>query len=132
MAGKTKTMTQIKKILRGIDQGWSLSKVSRETGISRNTIRNYRKKAKDHDSNIKELLDLADHELREIMLEPSVQDDIRYTTLQERLSKISQDLSKVGVTRSANGKNIARHILMGMGTHNFVSICNSGTELVRL
>ncbi len=84
MAGKTKTMTQVRKILQCIEKGWSIRKIDRDTGISRN---------------IEELLKLDDGELSRLLLKPIIEDDRRYTILCKQLPRMERDLAKVGVTR---------------------------------
>ncbi len=92
-------MTQIRKILQCINNGWSIRKASRETGVARNTIRSYVRRAREHKEDIGDLLKLGDRELSQLMLQPPSEADKRYTMLSEHLRDIEQELAKVGVTR---------------------------------
>ncbi len=109
MAGKTKTMTQIRKILQCIEKGGSIRKIDRETGISRNTIRSYLRRAKEQPFDIEELLKLDDGELGRLLLKPIIEDDRRYTILCEQLPRMERDLTKVGVTRKRLWEALQEH-----------------------
>ena len=56
MAGKTKCMSQIKQLLRLIKLGYKNKSIARELGISRNTVKSYRRKVEQHPQDIAHLL----------------------------------------------------------------------------
>ncbi len=99
MAGKTKTMTQIRKILLGQQKGWSIRKISKRTGIARNTVRTYLRRVEEQDGDVSQLLELDDRMLSQIVLSPLIEDDPRYEALVAQMTYFEEQLSKVGVTR---------------------------------
>lgn len=92
-------MTQIRKILQGLQNGWSIRKISKRTGIARNTVRTYIGRVQEDERDIGELLSLSDCELKQIVFSGSNEDDPRYKELIGQLPYFEGELRKVGVTR---------------------------------
>jgi len=100
MAGKPKPMSQIKQLLRLYQQGASIKCISRQLGMSKNTVKAYIIKLDALKTDLRVLLSLDDPilEARFHAGNPAYK-DTRYDMLKPRLDQIMQDLNKVGVTR---------------------------------
>ncbi len=99
MAGKTKTMTQIRKIFQCRKNGWSIRKISKRTGISRNTIRTYLRRIRERGKDIDQVLELSDAQLSVLASREKSEEDQRIKELWDELPSIEKELSRVGVTR---------------------------------
>jgi transposase len=100
MAGKRKTMSQIKQVLRQYKQGVKIKTIARNSSISRNTIKAYLKKIKMANWSIVELLKLDDPELNKKFHagNPAYKED-RYDRLKDRLDYYANELKRTGVTK---------------------------------
>jgi transposase len=102
MAASTKTMHQIRRILELHQQQVSLRQIGRLIGFSRNTIRDYVRRATASGRSPEVLLAMDDAVLAAILFgdEPPVaSQDPRWTDLEQRLATMSRELHKTGVTK---------------------------------
>ncbi len=100
MAGKPKPMSQVKQILRMHAGGKGIKTIARSLAISKNTVKDYLRKAEVSRIGIQELLNLEDPVLEQRLLSgnPAYKDE-RYDQLKDRLDHYVKELKKVGVTR---------------------------------
>ena len=110
MAGKTKTMTQIRKILKGLQNRGSIRKIANRTGIARNTGRTYVRRVDVEERDIGALLALNDSELNQIVFLGSNADNIRHEELIGQFPYFEDELRKVDVLESSYGRNIGNRI----------------------
>jgi len=97
MAYKPTRMDTIKRIIKLHTEGYSIKRIGRTIGVSKNTVKKYlRRHALD-----KETIGEANQdELSGVMLGIKHQQEIdRDNRLQEQLSTIVKELKRVGVTR---------------------------------
>ena len=101
MAGKTKTMQQIRNILQQKVNGLSIRTIAHQSKVSRNTVRAYLRLIEQSEYTFKEALDLSDETLGQLLFDterpPTI--DPRYTQLQENLGYYATELKKRHVTR---------------------------------
>jgi transposase len=101
MANKKTIMLQIRKVLQLLEEGRSERAIASNTGLSRNTIRAYRRKFQSTGQTESQLLRLADHELA-ILVHGETVPPIK-SNRQERFDGQSEyflkELRRVGVTR---------------------------------
>ena len=100
MAGKTKSMSQIKQLLRLIKSGYTNKRIARELGVSRNTVKSYRRKVEQHPQDIDHLLATDDPVLEKCLHagNPAYLEK-RFNDLKDRLDDIVQDLKDPHVTK---------------------------------
>ena len=100
MAGKPKTMSQIKQLLRLHQQGWKIKAIARTLEMSKTTVKNYLSIVRCSGWSIEVLLALEDPVLETKFHSgnPSYKDG-RYDDLKEKLDYYVGELSKVGVTQ---------------------------------
>ena len=101
MANKTITMLQIRRVLQLLQAGFSNRMLSKELGISRNTVQTYIDKIKKSGKNFSELLSLNDFELSQSLHgnKEGIKNDERYHDLFDRFPVYAEELKKRGVTR---------------------------------
>jgi transposase len=108
MAGKIKTMSQIKQLLIMHGQGKGKKTIAKALGVSKNTVKSYLLKAEllfnckgAHDTP-ESLLALDDPQLEARLHagNPAYKDDIRYGQLQEKMEYILGQLKIKGVTKN--------------------------------
>jgi transposase len=100
MAGKTKTMTQIRKIIQSAHHGWPIREIARNTGISKNTVKRYLRRIAEHGYTVEGVLELDDKALSRIVeLMPGEDEAERFKVLEERFPHMVEELRRVGVTR---------------------------------
>jgi len=100
MAGKTKTMTQIRKIIQSARHGWSIREIARNTGISRNTVKHYLRRIAEQGYTTEGVLELDDARLARIVEKlPADEEADRHEKLEIHFPKIAEELRQVGVTR---------------------------------
>lgn len=102
MAAQTKTMHQIRQILELYQQQMGLRKMERLTGFSRNTVRDYVRRALATGLPIGELLALDDTLLVAVLAGGQVvapSQDGRWSDLEQRLGAYGRELHKTGVTK---------------------------------
>lgn len=100
MAGKPKTMSQVKQILRLHQQGKGKKTIAKTLSVSKNTVKDYIQKAIESNILIDVLLALEDPVLEGKLCSgnPAYKDD-RYDQLKPQLDYFSKELKKVGVNR---------------------------------
>lgn len=100
MAGKPKSMSNIKQLLQLHKQGKSKKSIARILEISRNTVRAYLEKLSQIQMDIDDLLALENPELEKQFHagDPAYKEE-RYVLLKSRLDYYTVELGKVGVTR---------------------------------
>ena len=102
MAAPTKAMHQIRQILELQQQQVGLRKIERLTGFSRNTVRDYVRRAMATGRPISDLLALDDTMLASVLsgdVTSAPREDPRWTDLGQRLPTLSRELHKTGVTK---------------------------------
>jgi transposase len=100
MAGKPKSMSQIKQLLRMYDLGHSKKGIARDLNMSKNTVKSYIEKVELSKFDIKELLKLDDPVL-ESKFHPGnpAYKDNRYELLKSKFPHYRKELNRVGVTQ---------------------------------
>jgi transposase len=101
MASK-KRMDQIRNILRNyVSSGYNVKVTSRVLGISKNTVKEYVRRAQQSYSDIREVLSLDDDLFHKLMYKEDVRkSDNRQKEFEEQCAGWLVELGKVGVTRS--------------------------------
>lgn len=100
MAGKTKTMTQIRKIIQCAQHGWPIREIARTTGISKNTVKRYLRRLAEQGYSAESALALDDKTLAQIVERMPREDETeRFKVLEKRFPLIADELQRVGVTR---------------------------------
>lgn len=120
MAGKPKSMSQIKQLLQLHKQGKSSRFIARILGISRNTVRSYLDKLTHIGVDIDDLIALENPELEKQFHagHPAYKED-RYGQLKERLDYYTRELDRVGVTRHLLWKEYKTDYPNGYGRSQF-------------
>jgi len=100
MAGKPKRMSQIKQLLRLQSEGYQIKSISRELGISKNTVKTYLNKLSLLKYSIESLLLMDDPVLEAVFHagNPAYKDS-RFEKLKERLDYYEKELRRKGVTK---------------------------------
>jgi len=100
MAGKPKTMSQIKQLIQLQQQGKSIKFIARSLGISKNTVKAYLTKVETSKLDIKALLELEDPILEnEFHAGNPAYKDLRYEQFIENLDYYALELKRPGVTK---------------------------------
>lgn len=100
MANKKKDMSKIRQMLRLYSQGESKLKISKLTGVSRNTLKKYIGIYRCIGLSMNDLEKKSDHELNELFEEDvQVPPCARYNTLKDFFPTMEKELKKRGVTR---------------------------------
>lgn len=100
MAGKPKRMSLIKQVLRLHQQGRKIKSISRDLGISRNTVKSYLNKLAASDKSLDTLLAMDDPELACFFHSGNpAYKDTRFEDLKAHLDYYEQELKRPGVTR---------------------------------
>jgi transposase len=100
MAGKTKSMTQIRKILQSARHGQSIREIARNTGMSKNTVKRYLRKIAEQGYATEGVLKMNDKALSQIVERPPGKEETdRYESLEKRFAAMSEELRQVGMTR---------------------------------
>lgn len=101
MAGKRKTMEQIRNILQQRINGASLHAIRRHTGASRNTIKGYLRQLKENGYGLQQALALSDEALMQLLFEPGNPpvSGSQEAVLSEKLPEYAAELKKRHVTR---------------------------------
>ena len=100
MAGKIKLMSTIKQLILLHRDGRGIKYISRQTGMSKNTVKSYILKLKTLQGDMEDLLKLDDPQLESRFHggNPSYSDD-RHSVLMKRIPYFMSELKKKGVTR---------------------------------
>lgn len=101
MAGKIKTMSQVKQLLRLHQQGKGKKTIARILDINKNTVKSYLGKVELLNDPIDRLLNLEDAELEARLHagNPAYKKDERYEHLKTKLDYFVKELGRAGVTR---------------------------------
>lgn len=101
MAAKSIAMSTIKQIIRLHHQGRGIKQISRTCSVSRNTVRRYVTLYQQLSYPAKELLDMEDHALGQVIFpaEGQTKPD-RYVLLQSQMETFIEELEHVGVNRN--------------------------------
>lgn len=121
MAGTTKTMEQIRKILLQRHQGVSIRKIASQSNVARNTIRSYLRKIAESVGEPQDALALSDEDLAKLLFfEPDKEQlDPRYSALSERLSHYASELKRPHVTRQVLWEEYCEQHPTGYGYTRF-------------
>lgn len=121
MAGKRKTMEQIRNILLQKNNGTPIRAIARKTGVSRNTIRGYIRMIDASGYKLQKALQLDDEALMGLLHEPHrpAQAAARYTHLQERLPYYAKELKRPHVTRQLLWEEYRQEFSDGYGYTRF-------------
>lgn len=100
MAGKIKTMSQIKQLLRMHKQGTGKKSIAKYLGISKNTVKSYLLKLEQLNTGIDQLLLLDDPELEKRFFagNPAYKDE-RFDIFKENIDYFVNELKKNGVNK---------------------------------
>lgn len=102
MAAPSKTMHQIRQILELRHRGFSIKKVVRLSGASRNTVREYLRQAAATGMSLEGLLALDNGALQQLLFgdaAPKTNTDPRWADLEGRLDYLMGELRRRGVTK---------------------------------
>lgn len=97
---KRKRMDQVKTVIRNYLRCRSIKATARQLKISKNTVREYLRRAQAHSSTLEELLKLDNETLRRIFYGgPGQIADNRLSVFQDKVEYWLKELRRVGVTR---------------------------------
>lgn len=101
MANKTINMLQVRRIIQLKEQGKSNRQITREVGLSRDTVSEYIRRIEKTGIDLGNLFVLDDEQLSMHIYpaQPAVKRDWRYDDLQARLQELAEELKKPRVTR---------------------------------
>ena len=101
MANKKLTMLQIRKIIKLLNEGLSVRKISQLTGIHRKTINEYLQHFENSGLSYKELLKFKDEQIAELLFSETKSEipDERKKWLEDKTLFYLQELKRTGVTR---------------------------------
>ncbi|MDV3567981.1 transposase [Elizabethkingia anophelis] len=99
MANKRIDMLNIKQLLRLYTGGVSKVKISKQLGLSRNTVKKYIGLYHEHRFTIEELNELSGEEIEDLFGTAVLEPDGREIILESYFPEVSKELKKVGVTR---------------------------------
>ena len=86
MAGKRKTMEQIRNIIQQKAKGASIRSIANHTGLSRNTVRSYLRLLESKGHELSHVLEMNDQAIAELLeQDSSTNKDGRYLDLQSKL-----------------------------------------------
>jgi transposase len=95
---KCKRMDQIKSILKNYLLSGSIKATARQLNMSRNTVREYVRRALAYNSHLEDLLEMEEEELQSIFYAKEKNNE-RLADFEQRVDEWLQDLPKKGVTR---------------------------------
>lgn len=120
MAGKTKTMEQIRNIIQQKAKGASIRSIASNTGLSRNTVRSYLRLIESKGHKLSQALEMDDHTLAELLgQDGSTNKDARYLALQSKLQGYASELKKRHVTRQLLWEEYRQAFVDGYGYTRF-------------
>lgn len=121
MAGKRKTMEQIRNILRQKINGTSIRAIVRHTRVSRNTIKGYIRMIEANGFSLQKALELDDEALMGLLYEPYRPPSVetRHTHFQEKLPLYAIELKKRHVTRQLLWEEYRQEFADGYGYTRF-------------
>ena len=126
MAGKRKTMEQIRNILREKINGTSIHAIARHSGMSRNTIKGYIRLIETSGYSLSEALELDDQTLMGLLYEPHKPPAIgtRQGSFQEKLPLYAAELKRRHVTRQLLWEEYRQEFPDGYGYTRFCHYLN--------
>ena len=126
MAGKRRTMEQIRNILQQKINGTGIRAIERHTGVARNTIRSYLRQIEKTGYDLHKALALSDEALMQLLFEPEKPpaSGSRYVVLQERLPEYIRELKKRHVTRQLLWEEYRQEFPEGYGYTRFCQYLN--------
>jgi transposase len=121
MAGKTKTMEQIRNILQQKLNGASIRTISKQTQASRNTVRTYLRLVEASGYSLQEAVSLSDELLGQLLFieEKAPSSDKRYLALSQGLARYAKELKKRHVTRQILWEEYRQEFPDGYGYTRF-------------
>jgi len=120
MAGKRKTMEQIRNIIQQKINGISIRSIASNTGLSRNTIRQYLRVIEAKGNSLVQALEMNDQSLAELVVQDKpASKDTRYLNLQSKLQEFAAELKKRHVTRQLLWEEYRRTYPKGYGYTRF-------------
>lgn len=121
MAGKRKSMEQIRNILLQRAKGSSIRKIAKQTGTSRNTVRAYLRQISSANYSLEEVVSLSDEELGQLFFEQSTPEvpDQRFANLTKRFPYYAEELKKRHVTRQILWEEYRQEFPSGYGYTRF-------------
>jgi transposase len=127
MAGKTKTMEQIRNILQQKINGTSIRAITSRMGVSRNTVRSYLRIIEGKGISLKTAMELDDQALAQILFEPEHPPLVgtRYEALQNKLVDYARELKKRHVTRQLLWEEYRLEFTDGYGYTSFCHHLNN-------
>lgn len=99
MANKRIDMLQLKQLLRLYTQGVSKLKISKQLGLSRNTVKKYIGLFHEHRLTYEELSELSAEDIEDLFDTSVLEPDGKEKLLDAYFPYVSKELKKVGVTR---------------------------------
>lgn len=101
MSNKNLTMLQIRKIIKLLNDGFSVRKINLLTGVHRRTIKEYLTRIEQAGISYPELLKLKDEQLAEFVFSNENKElpDIRKQLLEDKIESYLVELKKTGVTK---------------------------------
>jgi transposase len=120
MAGKIKSMSQVKQLLLLHQQGSKIKYIARSLGISKNTVKSYLARLHGLSQSITDLLDMPDPALERLFTSgnPAYKDE-RYLYIRERLEYYATELKRRGVTQKLLWEEYIADVPDGYGLTQF-------------
>lgn len=131
MANKVKSMLQIRRILQLLEAGRSKRFISRELGVSRNTVDYYARKVKLSGLSLGQLLSLRDGELSQFTYNPVTTQTScsRAEHYESQTDYFLKELTRVGVTRQLLWEEYKANYPDGYGYSQFCERLTHGKSL---
>lgn len=99
MANKKIDMLHLKQLLRLYTQGLSKVKISKQLGLSRNTVKKYISLFHEHRFTYEELSELSSEEIEDLFETTILEPDGKEKILENYFPYVTKELKKTGVTR---------------------------------
>jgi len=131
MANKVKGMLQIRRILQLLEESRSKRSISRDMGISRNTVDSYEQRVKVSGLTLTQLLLLKDGELAQFIYIPSTTQaaNSRQAEFESQLHHYLKELTRTGVTRQLLWQEYILNHPEGYAYTQFCERLNQGKRL---
>lgn len=121
MANKTISMLQVRRIIQLKNQGKSNRQISREVGLSRDSVSSYLRRIEKTGLSLGDLISLDDERLTMIIFpsSQSIKRDWRYADLQQRMQEFGRELKNRRVTRLVLWEEYLRQVPEGYSYSQF-------------
>lgn len=119
MAAKPISMSIIKQIIRLKEQGEPILKISRITGVSKNTVKKYLRYLKGQNLNFDKVLQMSDYDVEKLFYDKEEKPFARYEELEKMFPYIEKELKRTGVTRMLLWGEYKREHPQGYGYSQF-------------